>query len=171
MKKPIRAEEIQFMSDIERIIKDNFNLFSQDITSIELSTTDEDTKESFDLVYKSKIEISVRIRNNYYLKFCDFTIRSKAKYNGKTELDKILEGKGSIYLYAWKDVNNKKLQSWVLIDINKIRPFLKTTKTKDISNNDGTYFKKYYLSDINDEGGLIKYYHLPPEIKCDLCYA
>lgn len=64
--KDIRIEEIKFMSEINDIIKDNFRLFPQDLTNIELSNSDEDTKESFDLVYKSRVDISVRIRRYEY---------------------------------------------------------------------------------------------------------
>lgn len=151
-----RLEEIKFMPAINKIIKDNFWLFPVDITNIELSTSDEDTKESFDLVYKSRIEISVRIRNNEYLKYCDFTIRNKAKYGGKTEIDKLIEGKGSIYLYAWKDVNNSILQAWILININKIRNDL-SLNGKQRFNNDNTAFKAYPLLWLKSKDSIINF--------------
>lgn len=155
-----RLEEIKFMPEINKIIKDNFWLFPIDITNIELSTSDEDTKESFDMVYKSKIEISVRIRNNEYLKYCDFTIRNKAKYGGKTELDKLVAGKGSLYLYAWKNSNNEILQSWILIDINKIRNDL-LTNGKQRFNIDGTAFKAYSLLWIKDKDAILNFDNIP----------
>lgn len=156
----IRIEEVKFMPEINKIIKDNFWLFPIDITNIELSTSEEDTKESFDMVYKSKIEISVRIRNNEYMKYCDFTIRSKAKYGGKTEIDKLAEGKGSLYLYAWKDMLNEMLESWVLVDINKIRYDLLTNGVQRY-NYDNTAFKAYSLIWIQKKGALLNFYNIP----------
>jgi len=155
-----RIEEIKFMPEINKIIKDNFWLFPIEITNIELSTPEEDTKESFDLTYKSKIEISVRIRNNEYLKYCDFTIRNKAKYGGKTEIDKLMEGKGSLYLYAWKNINNEILQSWILIDINKIRNDL-LTNGKQRYNNDNTAFKAYSLLWIKKKDAILNFENIP----------
>lgn len=155
-----RIEEVKFMPEINKIIKDNFWLFPIDITNIELSTSEEDTKESFDLVYKSKIEISVRIRGNEYLKYCDFTIRNKAKYGGKTEIDKLKEGKGSLYLYAWKNITNKVLQAWVLIDINKIRNDLLLNGTQRF-NNDNTGFKAYSLLWIKNKNALLNFDNIP----------
>jgi len=156
-----RLEEIKFMPDINKIIKDNFWLFPIDITNIELSTSEEDTKESFDLIYKSRIEISIRIRNNEYFKtFCDFTIRNKAQYGGKTEIDKLTEGKGSIYLYAWKSVDNRILQSWILININKIRNDL-LTNGKQRYNKDNTAFKAYSLLWLKNKDAIINFENIP----------
>jgi hypothetical protein len=156
-----RIEEVKFMPEINKIIKDNFKLFPQEITFIELSNPEEDTKESFDLVYKSKVEISIRIRNNTYLKYADLTIRSKSKYGNKTELDKLIAGKGAIYLYAWKTIDNIRFESWILVDINKIRNVFSDYPIPDIYNNDGTAFKKYPISTIMAYDGLINYFNLP----------
>jgi len=156
----IRIEEVKFMSEINKIIKDNFWLFPIEITNIELSTPEEDTKESFDLTYKSRIEISVRIRNNEYLKYCDFTIRNKAKYGGKTEIDKLTEGKGNLYLYAWKNINNEILQSWILIDINKIRNDLLANGIQRY-NKDNTAFKAYSLLWIKDKNAILNFDNIP----------
>lgn len=155
-----RIEEVKFMPEINKIIKDNFWLFPFEITNIELSTSDEDTKESFDLVYKSRIEISIRIRNNEYLKYCDFTIRNKSKYGGRTEIDKLIAGKGSLYLYAWKNMNNTILQSWVLVDINKIRNDL-LTNGKQRFNIDNTAFKAYSLMWIKSKDALLNFENIP----------
>ena len=156
-----RIEEVKFMPEINKIIKDNFRLFPQDITHVELSSSQEDTKESFDLIYKSKIEVSIRIRKNEFLKYADFTIRSKSKYGYKTEIDKLIEGRGSIYLYAWKTVDNLKFQAWILVDICKIRSVFTDYDIPNIPNTDGTAFKKYPISTIIAYEGLINYFNLP----------
>jgi hypothetical protein len=168
MNEPFRIEEVKFMPEISEIIKCNFRLFPQDITFVELSTSDEDTKESFDLVYKSKVDVSIRIRKNKFSKYADLTIRSKAKYGGKTELDKLIEGKGSIYLYAWKTINEEMFQSWVLVDINKIRDLLtEYIGLPDIpnydknGNKDGTAFKAFKISTIAAYDALINSFNLP----------
>lgn len=158
--KDIRIEEIKFMPAISIIIKENFWLFTPDITDIKLSEDTEDTKESFDMVYKSNIEISIRIRNQKYLRYADFTIRCGSYYGGETEIDKLRNGKGSVYLYAWKTVDNNSFESWVLVDINKIRDLFNKQDKKIIYNIDGTAFHAYNLQQINSMGGLINYYNL-----------
>lgn len=151
------------MADIHEIVKDNFKLFPQDITNIELSNSDEDTKESFDLVYKSKVEVSVRIRKyEYLIKYSDFTIRSRSRFGGKTEIDKLIAGKGNIYLYAWKNKDSTKLYAWILVDINKLRPlFTDFPAVQDIPNGDGTYFRAYKISTILAYDALINNYNIP----------
>lgn len=155
-----RIEELKFMPEINYIIKDNFRLFPQDVTHVELSTSDEDTKESFDLVYNSRIEISVRIRNNEYLKYCDFTIRSRSKYGNLTEIDKIASGKGSIYLYAWKTKDNLALQTWLLVDINRIRDELVNSGVQRY-NSDGTGFRAYNVIWLSSRNAIIAYCNMP----------
>lgn len=159
--KDFRIEEIKFMSEINQIVKDNFRLFPQDITHVKLSTSDEDTRESFDLVYNSSVEISIRIRNNSYLKYADFTIRSKSFYRQKTEIDKLKEGLGSIYLYAWKTPDDSKFESWILVDINKFRPAIEGYPVTDRFNPDTTAFKPYPLAVIISYDALINYCNLP----------
>jgi len=156
-----RLEEIKFMPEINKIVKDNFWLFPAEITNINLSTEEEDTKESFDLVYNSKVEISVRIRGyKYWKEYCDFTIRNKSKYNNKTELHKLIEGKGSLYLYAWKTMDEQKLYAWVLIDINKIRSLL-SENGKQRYNYDNTAFKAYSLSWANENNAILNFENIP----------
>jgi hypothetical protein len=126
-----------------------------------LSTSTEDTKESFNLVYKSKVEISIRIRNNKYLKFADFTIRCQSRCGFETEIDKLIKGKGSIYLYAWKTLNNEKFESWILVDINKIRWMFSECTVGIRRNEDGTAFKPYSIASIAANDALINSFNLP----------
>lgn len=159
--KDFRIEEVKFMPEIDKIIKENFRLFPQDITHVELSTSEEDTKESFDLIYKSNVQISIRIRNNPYLKYADFTIRSKSYCGLKTEIDKLKEGLGTIYLYAWKNVDNTSFESWILVDINKFRPAFTEYFQPERINTDGTRFIPYKIATIIGYDALINYYNLP----------
>lgn len=161
-----RNEEIKFMPEIEKIIKDNFRLFPQDVISVNLSTTEEDTKESFDLVYKSKVEVSVRIREYSYLKqFGDFTIRSRSYCCNQTEIDKLIAGKGSIYLYAWKSITGMALEAWILVDINKCRKMFTEINVADQYNYDGTAFKSYNYNMIKEYDAIINYYNIDCIIK------
>lgn len=161
MNESFRIEEVKFMPEINEIIKCNFRLFPQDITFVELSTSQEDTKESFDLVYKSKVEISIRIRDNSYLRYADFTIRCKSRYGFETEIDKLIKGKGSIYLYSWKTLNNEKFESWILVDINKIRWMFSECNVPVKFNKDGTAFKPYSIASIAANDALINSFNLP----------
>ena len=161
MTEDIRIEEIKFMSEIHKIIRDNFMLFPQDISNIELSTEQEDTKESFDLVYNSRIEVSVRIRNNYALQWCDLTIRSKSRFGYKCEIDKLIDGKGSVYLYAWKTIDNSRFETWILIDINKIRHLLPDFKNNVTMNRDGTGFITIKIGLLKIADAIINFYNLP----------
>jgi hypothetical protein len=157
----IRLEEINFLPEISKIIADNFKLFPQNIINVQLSSDMEDTKESFDMIYSSTVEISVRIRDHYYLKYGDFTVRSKAYCGNPTEIDKLIAGKGSIYLYAWKTLDQKSFETWVLIDINKIRPMFTEIYKDHIINKDGTAFKAYSFKYIKDKyNGIINQFNL-----------
>ncbi|MCH8067802.1 MAG: hypothetical protein IID16_00815 [Candidatus Marinimicrobia bacterium] len=144
----IREDEIIFLDFIKQVIKNNISKIPNDNFKVYLSTDDEDTKESFDLVYANKFEVSVRIRNNRYIRYSDFTIRSVSKYGGKTEKQKLIEGKGNIYFYGWKNKENTQIIKWLLVDINKIRDKL-AKKSKNIRNGDGTCFCAYSIEWLN----------------------
>ncbi len=158
MLKNFRSEEIKFGGEIKEIIISNFFKFTTDNVKIELSSSEEDTEESFDLIFNSEIEISVRIRDHYYLQYSDFTIRSRAKNGGRTEIDKLKDGKGNIYLYAWKSENKDSLYAWALVDIKKIRSLFSGGITRQ--NEDGTRFKVYSFKQIKELDGIIAYKHI-----------
>ena len=123
---------------------------------LSLSTTEEDTKESFDVVVNSKLKISVRLRKwRYFLGHKDFTIRSKTKHGNKTEIDKLKEGYGQFYLYGWLDDKEEYIKQWVMVDINKFRPYLNNPISKNIPNGDGTCFNAYSLNQIASCGAGI----------------
>lgn len=161
MNAPFRIEEVKFLNEIKAIITEHYWMLPPKITNIELSNSDEDTKESFDLTYKSKVDISVRIRDNKMLTYCDFTIRCRSLYGNKTEIDKLKEGKGSVYLYAWKSIDNTRLEAWILVDINKFRSVLTEYETKEIPNADGTKFKAYPIKLLHKHDAVIQCYNLP----------
>jgi len=143
----IRDLERKHISQIREIIRNNWHLLPKKPAS-NLSTTEEDTKESFDMVFKESVNLSVRIRKNDALKYSDFTIRSKTKKGQKTEIDKLLSGLGHIYFYAWEDINQQYIEHFIIVDIHKATHILKHPHSRNIPNGDGTFFNAYHLSSL-----------------------
>ena len=92
--------------------------------------------------------VSVRIRDNKYKRFQDLTIRSKSKNGGKTEIDKILEGKAQIYFYAYMNKEESDLEEINICDIDILRSLHKENKYTKQNNYDGTKFNAYKFQDI-----------------------
>jgi len=150
----IRDLERKHIAQIRAIIRNNWNLIPKNPAS-NLSTTEEDTKESFDMVFKESVHLSVRIRKNFALQFSDFTIRSRTKKGNKTEIHKLLEGLGHIYFYAWEDINQQYIENYLIVDINKARHILKYPDSQNIPNGDGTFFNAYSLNRLVDCDAII----------------
>jgi hypothetical protein len=75
-------------------------------------------------------QIAARVRNLYDywnrsegIQWGDeFTLRSARPGGTKTELEKILEGKGQVFVYAWGDASlATPLPAYTFIDLNKFR--------------------------------------------------
>lgn len=132
-----RKEENKFLYEIKNHINKAMPNLER-YTSVKLSTHEEDTKYSFDMKYSSDFTISVRIRKNKYKKYNDLTIRNKC--NGyKTEINKIMEGKGEIYFYAYMDLNEESLEKVVICSVSAIRHlYSKKLHTQEKLNGDGT---------------------------------
>ncbi len=143
----IRDLEIKHLDEIDNIIRAVWKQLPMERT-VELSTEEEDTKLSFDIAYTNKVKISVRIRENEYLKFKDLTIRSRSKHGNETEIDKLKKGHGSFYLYAWLSKDKNSLEEWMVVDINKLRPYLDNAHTKHMPNGDGTEFDCYSIPQL-----------------------
>jgi hypothetical protein len=123
------------------------------------STNEEDSNLSFDLVFNLDFTISVRIRKNKYLKYKDLTIRSKSKNNGKTEIDKIMEGKAQVYFYAYMNECEDKLIKVFMADVEAIRKLTFVKDYKHKKNNDNTEFFTYNFKDIEWMNGNIYEYN------------
>jgi hypothetical protein len=111
------------------------------------------------MIFNGKIEISVRIRKNYYLKFKDFTIRAKSQNNGTTEIHKLKNGLGKIYFYAWLNDSGTKLADWIIVNIEKIRNKLDEGIYR--KNIDETAFLFYSIDFLKKNNALIMEYKQP----------
>ena len=148
----IRDLEYQFKDTIEEHLIDA--LPHIDIEKLFISSNYEDTKLSFDLVFDVKLKISVRIRKAKYIDFNDITIRSKSKKNNKTEIHKLMEGKGQYYYYAFMNRTETDICKAYIIDIDTIRLLTEKGLYKTTSNKDNTAFNSYKLSDLRDFNGI-----------------
>lgn len=143
----VRAEEQKFRSMIHRILNRNAHHMTQLIES----SPYEDTNEAFDAVYSFyEVKVPIRIRENKYLRYQDFTIRSKAKHGGKTEIDKLREGFGDYYFYAWQTPNRKGFDSYLIVSLSKFRESGLINKPDfKRKNHDGTEFFCYSVADLH----------------------
>ena len=92
------------------------------LLSVRVATDEQDLKKATDLVIRvDGGDIAVRIRRpNYRGRFRDLTIRSWRASGFKTELEKIKDGFGDWYLYAWSD-GQGGLDDWLLVDLHNLR--------------------------------------------------
>jgi hypothetical protein len=150
----IRELERKFINDIKMIIYQNISNLPKNCFVVNESSEMEDTKLSFDLYFSADIQISVRIRSFKYRNYNDITIRSKAKYGGLTEIDKLIDGKGQIYFYGVLSENEEKIIKYVLFDINRIRSKLKDNGIERV-NYDGTKFKCYTFDFLKENNAII----------------
>tara|TARA_R110002126_G_scaffold188804_1_gene337169 strand:+ start:459 stop:935 length:477 start_codon:yes stop_codon:yes gene_type:complete len=122
------------------------------------STDEEDCNLSFDLVFSLDFTISVRIRKFKYLNYSDLTIRSKSKNNGKTEIDKIMEGKAQVYFYAYMNEEENKLIKVRIANVESIRKLTTSNIYTHRKNNDQTEFYAYSFENIKKmKGNIYKY--------------
>lgn len=122
---------------------------------INISTPIEDTQYATDFIIKtSNRDIAVRVRESD-CKYRDFTIRAKTKYDMKTEIDKLNEGYGDIYLYCWKGLNGG-IKDYIILDINLLRTTsLLKGERKIIMNSDGTGFINIKIDKLKEFGCLL----------------
>lgn len=156
----IRLEEVASKDFVQDAVAPYIGVIGK--TESRMSSYEEDTRESFDLVVSKDVCVSVRLRKNKYLSWRDFTLRSRTNYSGKiirgdlikTEYQKISEGKGSCYFYGWYAKDNKTILSYILVDLNKLRPHL-TSHGAEKPNGDGTYFVPYSVKFLKSIGAII----------------
>ena len=94
-----------------------------DVVQFNIATNEQDTKQATDFVVETTIgRIAVRVRrySSTGEKYRDLTIRIRATYGGKTEIDKLRDGWGDLYLYCWQDAAGN-LTEYMLVDIHKMR--------------------------------------------------
>lgn len=131
------------------------------ISGINQSTAEQDMTEGFDYVFDwASKKIAVRRRAySYYKRFGDFTIRSSSYYGGTTEIHKIRDGFGDVYLYVWEDKicekpdkNGKKrikIYYFLIVDLHQFRESgLAFQERKMTNNGDGTGFVSYSVEEL-----------------------
>jgi len=152
----IRFLENKFFKEIKKHIL--LALPKIQYINFRLSTDEEDTKLSFDMVCNIDILISIRIRKNKFKVYNDLTIRSRSKNNGKTEIDKIMDNKSQIYFYAYMNEEENLLEKIRIVDVETIKKLTIKQKYQKRKNNDGTEFNTYLFSEIKKENGDIYQY-------------
>tara|TARA_R110000803_G_scaffold42154_1_gene90572 strand:+ start:753 stop:1232 length:480 start_codon:yes stop_codon:yes gene_type:complete len=152
----IRFLENKFFKEIKKHIL--LALPKIQYINFRLSTDEEDTKLSFDMVCNIDILISIRIRKNKFKVYNDLTIRSRSKNNGKTEIDKIMDNKSQIYFYAYMNEEENLLEKIRIVDVETIKKLTIKEKYQKRKNNDGTEFNTYLFSEIKKENGDIYQY-------------
>lgn len=125
----------------------------QDLPTFSLiqSSEEEDTKQSFDFKYGTR-KISHRIRKLGDFHYGEFTLRSRSKGGGDTELDKVKYGYGDLYFYGWAD---NEIRAFIFVDLNKLRPHLEEADTKNQPNGDGTEFYGYSFETLRKYNALV----------------
>lgn len=147
----MREQELKFKD----VILTNLTYYLKKIdikkySILKTSSIYEDTQLSYDMKLNIDMMVSVRIRDNKYKRFQDLTIRSKSKNGGKTEIDKILEGKAQIYFYAYMNKEESDLEEINICDIDILRSLHKENKYTKQNNLDGTKFYAYKFQDIKN---------------------
>lgn len=151
----IRGLEQRFFKEIIFHLKQSLCKIPDSFFNIRESSGDEDTKLSFDLVFDLGFTVSVRIRKYCYIKYNDLTIRSKTKNGGRTEIDKIMEGKAQVYFYAYMNKEETEFSKVRILDVDSIRTLTTKGDYSSNKNDDGTEFYTYLFSDIAAIGGAI----------------
>jgi hypothetical protein len=151
----IRDLERLFIKEIKKHLLFSLPKMPPNFFKVFESTYEQDTKDSFDVIFNSSFTVSVRIRKYKYIGFKDLTIRSKSKKNNKTEIDKIMEGKAQVYFYAYMNQEENKLIKIRIVDVEAIRNLFTLKKYSEHKNTDGTEFYSYLFSDLEAAGGAI----------------
>lgn len=131
------------------------------VMNIREASPQEDMTQGFDLILEmNNKEIAVRCRKpQHTVKYRDLTIRAKVPNpDMETEIHKVRQGKGDLYLYCWTDgkCDCPKIIEYIIIDLNKARKAgIFNADRKLIDNGDGTGFFAYGLQELADVGALV----------------
>jgi hypothetical protein len=134
-----------FLPFVEKIL----NKHSELLINFKEATFEQDTKEGFDgvLTLNGK-KIALRQRGyEYFKKFFDFTIRAKPKFGERTEIHKIKEGMGDLYLYMWETEDGNSIHHYIIIDLDIFRETVSFNKPY-IPNPDGTKFMAWKQDEL-----------------------
>ena len=110
----------KYRPEIERIIRS----IAGDIIEFRESSPEEDQCNATDYVVTvSSGDIACRVRDQlYWFEYGDFAVRYSRPSGRMTELEKIKNGYGRWYLYAWTlRFSDNKLLAWIFVDLDKFR--------------------------------------------------
>ena len=100
------------------------------------SSQTEDQEKAFDMKFASDGSIAIRSRRIAFNKYKDITLRSQSPHDHKTEVDKLKEGFGQVYIYGWEYGKD-----WIFFDIEGLRKYkLLEIQRKQFKNEDGHKF-------------------------------
>lgn len=160
-----RAQEHEFRQFIGQAVSPHLSRIKKIKTGAVVSTEEEDTALSFDMRVGVYVEVSVRLRRNQYHKYRDFSLRSKTKHSGKVlggeivkcEIDKIRDGLGGCYFYGWLCPDQKQIIDYLIVDIERLRPFVDEPDFfKERKNPDQETAARYYsVSSLTKCGALV----------------
>lgn len=161
--KECRAQESQFKDFICDAVAPHVRSFSKPMRGVVQSSHEEDTRFSFDLRVGVWLPVSVRLRKNQFLRYRDFSIRSRTRFSGKQvagevvtcELDKLKSGMGNCYFYGWLNPAQTRIVDYILVDMNAFRPWLDTGYDERPNRGDGTWARYYSIKRIRDAGALV----------------
>lgn len=124
----------RYFPEIERVIRQ----VAGQIISVRFASDDEDMKKATDYVVTVESgEIACRIRRfKPEWKPVDITIRAWRASGTETELAKLKRGFGRWMLYAWAK-DDGQFESWVFIDLDKLRSSNLLDSDNTIANRDG----------------------------------
>lgn len=163
MSDSLRHQENKFKPFIASAVERHLHCFSNLQRGAVLSTTEEDTRLSFDMRVGLWVPVSVRLRTAKYFRYRDFSIRSKTRYSGqiingelvKCELDKLRAGLGNCYFTGWLTDDQEHVANYLIVDVNRLRPHLDSGEFQEKSNGDGTAGRYYPLDFLQRVGALI----------------
>lgn len=112
----------QFEMEIRWIINNSF-------LNVENAPLQRDLNEATDYILVLKLDdgdksVGVRVRSNKFIKYSGevcFSYGNPSYPNILSEFDKIQRGFPKYYLYGFADSNNKRLDRWVLLDMDVFR--------------------------------------------------
>ena len=146
-----RAWSDQFIPDIRRIV--GRHLLNEAPERL-------DRLEATDLMMLNARDrrIAARVRRNWASQRYpnQFTLRSRIPSGGKTELAKIIEGKGDWMFYGFADESDSTVERWMLLDLNVFRSALirrhsSPIRCGDMHMSDGTSFKWFDVGSFPTE--------------------
>ena len=108
----------KYVPEIKQVVRQ----VAGEIIEVRIADQDKDQHEATDYIVEiSSGDIACRVRDQYFWRFGDFTLRYSRPSGNQTELEKIKKGYARWYLYAWDKRFTGKFTAWVFVDLDKLR--------------------------------------------------